>query len=98
MSLPYSNAPAPVATPSGTQKRTNGSRASYPRKRALLACQTCRQRKVKCDNQRPTCGGCEELEIDCVFLDSKKDHSRYVPIIILLRKTFLTQFPLGYKL
>ncbi|VUC27424.1 unnamed protein product [Clonostachys rosea] len=36
-------------------------------------CSTCRRRKVRCDEGRPTCGNCTRLKISCGFLDS---HSR----------------------
>lgn len=39
----------------------NISRAAatgIPRKRSLTACDTCRQKKSKCDNVRPRCGAC----------------------------------------
>ncbi|KAH7389223.1 hypothetical protein BKA64DRAFT_758445 [Cadophora sp. MPI-SDFR-AT-0126] len=34
---------------------------AYPRKRALKACNTCRLRKTKCNNERPICGFCQTL-------------------------------------
>lgn len=30
-------------------------------------CQTCRARKVRCDGNRPTCGDCRRLDLDCSF-------------------------------
>lgn len=30
-------------------------------------CNTCRSRKIKCNNQRPTCAACEEAGKDCVY-------------------------------
>lgn len=29
------------------------------RKRVALACETCRERKIKCDGAKPICGPCE---------------------------------------
>ncbi|KIN03086.1 hypothetical protein OIDMADRAFT_160650 [Oidiodendron maius Zn] len=66
-----------IAPPSASKRKTERSAATYPRKRAVIACETCRKRKVKCDNQRPSCGGCADLEIECVFRNSKTDHSTY---------------------
>ncbi|KAK2744637.1 hypothetical protein FQN57_004242 [Myotisia sp. PD_48] len=40
---------------------------SYPRKRALLACDFCRQRKRRCDGKKPVCGNCTEAEADCHY-------------------------------
>lgn len=37
---------------------------SQTRKRALTACNTCRVKKVKCDNIRPRCGSCVKNGID----------------------------------
>jgi hypothetical protein len=54
------------------------SRAIYPRKRALAACEICRKRKSKCDNLRPTCGLCHRLNAHCVYRDSAFDHSTWV--------------------
>ncbi|KAL1305957.1 hypothetical protein AAFC00_004095 [Neodothiora populina] len=43
---------------------------------AAQACQTCRSRKSKCDEQRPKCGLCRRLGADCVYREpqpTKKD-------------------------
>ncbi|OQE22625.1 hypothetical protein PENSTE_c010G08680 [Penicillium steckii] len=37
------------------------------RTRAAAACLFCRQKKLKCDAQRPTCGSCASKGIDCQF-------------------------------
>lgn len=42
------------------------------RSRGITACQTCRRRKTKCDNERPTCGYCASVGANCGYLDS--DH------------------------
>ncbi|QIX00342.1 hypothetical protein AMS68_005859 [Peltaster fructicola] len=45
---------------------------------AAQACQTCRTRKSKCDEQRPKCGLCQRLGLDCQYrepLPTKKDKS-----------------------
>jgi len=62
------------------QKRSNprsgdvgtklSSAKDYPRRRALQACQVCRARKTKCDNERPTCGSCEALGVECSYNDA----------------------------
>lgn len=44
----------PVSGGSPAQKPKNGQ----PRKRSQTACDTCRQKKIKCDNVRPKCGAC----------------------------------------
>ncbi|KAF4550695.1 Fungal Zn(2)-Cys(6) binuclear cluster domain-containing protein 6 [Elsinoe fawcettii] len=43
---------------------------------AAQACQTCRSRKSKCDEQRPKCGLCTRLGVECVYREpqpTKKD-------------------------
>lgn len=47
---------------------------SYPRKRAVTACQLCRTRKTKCSNARPKCKFCADTGAECVYEDSL-DHS-----------------------
>ncbi|KAK4561779.1 hypothetical protein LTR86_004458 [Recurvomyces mirabilis] len=55
------------------------SDSSQRRERAAIAaqaCQTCRNRKSKCDEQRPKCGLCQRLNVDCEYrepLPTKKD-------------------------
>ncbi|KAL3457035.1 hypothetical protein BJX64DRAFT_293545 [Aspergillus heterothallicus] len=43
-----------------------GGRA-YPRKRASIACATCRARKTRCDGAKPRCSFCEDLDINCQY-------------------------------
>jgi len=60
----------------------NRSAAAYPRKRAVTACDTCRIKKVKCDNVRPRCGSCMRNGItNCHYRtdDLQKDYSSYDP-------------------
>ncbi|TKX19267.1 fungal Zn(2)-Cys(6) binuclear cluster domain-containing protein 23 [Elsinoe australis] len=43
---------------------------------AAQACQTCRSRKSKCDEQRPKCGLCIRLGVECIYREpqpTKKD-------------------------
>jgi hypothetical protein len=51
---------------SDTALRMSSSK-DYPRRRALQACQICRARKTKCDNERPSCGSCEALGVECNY-------------------------------
>jgi hypothetical protein len=41
---------------------------SVPHRRKT-ACQSCRTRKVKCDNRRPCCAFCLSSGVECVYLD-----------------------------
>ncbi|KAL7662707.1 Zn(2)-C6 fungal-type domain-containing protein [[Candida] zeylanoides] len=47
-------APTPPKVRKGSASRTTAN----PRRRAMTACDTCRYKKIKCDNVRPTCGSC----------------------------------------
>lgn len=42
------------------------------RKRAVAACQFCRERKTKCDNERPVCGYCRRHQARCVYADGSQ--------------------------
>ncbi|KAJ5096205.1 hypothetical protein NUU61_005561 [Penicillium alfredii] len=69
-----------------TQPRSRGNAGSpalerpmrYPRKRAVTACQLCRARKTKCDNQRPSCRICLSVGVPCQYAD-RTDHSSFDP-------------------
>jgi Fungal Zn(2)-Cys(6) binuclear cluster domain len=76
----YPNDSASQPQPS-KRARTESSRIqkSYPRKRAVTACQLCRVRKTKCSNTRPTCKFCADAKAVCVYEDPL-DHSSYVLI------------------
>ncbi|OAQ69169.1 C6 finger domain-containing protein [Pochonia chlamydosporia 170] len=53
---------------------TNSTGASsFPtRRRAWLACTTCRARKTRCDAGRPRCSLCVERNVECVYADSQQ--------------------------
>ncbi|KAF2715929.1 hypothetical protein K431DRAFT_316899 [Polychaeton citri CBS 116435] len=56
-------------TPENSQRRERAAIAAQ-------ACQTCRNRKSKCDEQRPKCGLCRRLNVECQYrepLPTKKD-------------------------
>ncbi|KAM0231679.1 hypothetical protein ACHAP5_010971 [Fusarium lateritium] len=59
---------------SQSRRRADSHRASisrpsstYARQRAIKACQVCRARRTKCDQQRPACSFCVKAGVDCVF-------------------------------
>lgn len=60
-------------------KRVSRSAVTYPRKRAVTACQICRLRKTKCDNNRPSCSFCLSSGRVCVYDDSQVDQSKFDP-------------------
>src|SRR2546423_4859298 len=51
--------------------RPMSQRLSYPRKRAIRACQLCRARRTKCDNKKPTCSFCEKVGSECITSDGE---------------------------
>jgi hypothetical protein len=48
----------------GTHKRM---RSGVHRRRAILSCQACRLRRLKCDRNRPVCGRCAQSEEQCIW-------------------------------
>ncbi|KAI7971090.1 hypothetical protein EIK77_007206 [Talaromyces pinophilus] len=56
--------------------------ASYPRKRAVTACQVCRARRTKCDNRKPTCSFCLKVGARCI--QSPVDLSSFDPASLKL--------------
>ncbi|TEA13911.1 Glucose transport transcription regulator RGT1 [Colletotrichum sidae] len=57
----HSHSSPEQADPRATKQRT-WSRASS-------ACQTCRGRKTKCDNERPICGYCRRVGATCTYIE-----------------------------
>lgn len=54
----------------GTTRSQSGA---AKRKRPLsVSCETCKQRKVKCDRGHPACGWCLKNHSQCVYLPRKK--------------------------
>ncbi|KAL2846692.1 hypothetical protein BJY01DRAFT_247122 [Aspergillus pseudoustus] len=60
-------------------------RPSYPRKRAVQACHICRQKRIKCDNEHPTCGSCMRLGVQCIYRENDKSTFDPASITILQR-------------
>ena len=44
--------------------------------RVAQACEPCRQRKTKCHGERPTCKHCVEVNIECFYVDTKRDKDK----------------------
>ena len=68
---------ASQTTTSATKKRKRakydeGSKAVVSSRRRT-ACQSCRARKVKCDNVRPRCAFCRSSGTDCIYVDNMAD-------------------------
>lgn len=52
------------------KKKVTKNKTPVPRRRALTACNTCRTKKVKCDNLRPRCGACVKNGIEtCEYVN-----------------------------
>lgn len=65
---------------SSRKRKHPETRSTYSRKRAVTACSLCRVRKVKCDNQRPSCGMCLLADAMCDYKDgSNSDLSSFDP-------------------
>ncbi|KAL3426962.1 C6 zinc finger domain-containing protein [Phlyctema vagabunda] len=60
-------------------------RAAYPRKRANKACQVCRARRAKCDNNRP-CSFCEKTGATCTY--TPHDFSSFDPASLAILERF----------
>ncbi|PVH79103.1 hypothetical protein DL98DRAFT_461561 [Cadophora sp. DSE1049] len=56
---------------------------SFPRKRAVTACDTCRWKKTKCGNERPICASCAKNNQPCSY-DPRLDHASFDPASLLI--------------
>ncbi|CVK88335.1 related to nitrate assimilation regulatory protein nirA [Fusarium proliferatum] len=59
----------PAARPQPAESSTHYHTAPLARKRApvALACESCRQKKVKCNGARPVCSQCRARKSECVY-------------------------------
>ncbi|CAK7271911.1 hypothetical protein SEPCBS119000_004849 [Sporothrix epigloea] len=60
----------PTQTPSLDFSSFSTSAVSQRKERGAIAaqaCDTCRSRKQKCDEQRPKCGTCQKFKLDCHY-------------------------------
>ena len=76
-----------------TWNQEPGSEAGSSRVRR--ACESCRNRKIKCYGEQPTCRHCRELGVDCYYASGKRDqrrrynhhlpcrHSDHAPMLLL---------------
>jgi hypothetical protein len=55
--------------PDGSRKRSKHSSLSRP---LSVSCETCKQRKVKCDRGQPSCGWCLKNGQQCEYKERKK--------------------------
>ncbi|KAJ4269845.1 hypothetical protein NW762_001514 [Fusarium torreyae] len=68
----------PATRPPPTESRHSYQSAPLVRKRVptTLACDPCRQRKIKCNGGRPTCSQCRAKKIECVYRHTPEDDYR----------------------
>ncbi|KAI5955124.1 ZCF27 [Candida jiufengensis] len=80
-SIETTNQKNPKKRPHTSSQPLSRATVTYPRKRAVTACQVCRLKKTKCDNVRPQCGSCERSNVKCQYLtdQNQKDYSSYDP-------------------
>ncbi|CAI7638087.1 unnamed protein product [Penicillium manginii] len=52
--------------------RITGPNVNRGRRRSARACEACRQRKIKCDGIKPTCGQCSYHNNQCSYEDIKR--------------------------
>ncbi|KAF3395135.1 hypothetical protein DPV78_009209 [Talaromyces pinophilus] len=59
---------------------TNTNTQPAKRRKILLACNTCRDRKTRCDGRRPACSACIKKGIgaECVFEETSLKNQRFV--------------------
>ena len=57
-----------------TWNRGSGSEKRPPRVRQ--ACESCRNKKIKCYGEQPTCRHCRELGVECYYASGKRDQTR----------------------
>ncbi|KAI2617409.1 fungal-specific transcription factor domain-containing protein [Hypoxylon sp. NC1633] len=61
------------ASPSQSEAPSNATQERPPEPSAKrLACNPCRDRKVRCDRQHPTCGRCAKLGNNCIYSSPSK--------------------------
>ncbi|KAI4714739.1 hypothetical protein J4E89_000420 [Alternaria sp. Ai002NY15] len=74
---------------SGSHEDGDGSSLKKPRSfMATLACDICRSRKTRCDEDRPRCGYCRNMNLECTYQaprSTKKDQSLTLAINAIRR-------------
>ncbi|KAF2182964.1 hypothetical protein K469DRAFT_217710 [Zopfia rhizophila CBS 207.26] len=58
----------------------------YPRKRASVACEVCRVRKVRCDGGKPGCGSCTKLGVTCSYAAARSSRPEHDAAALFLNK------------
>ncbi|KAG8918712.1 hypothetical protein FRC01_001692 [Tulasnella sp. 417] len=71
-----------TGNPSDTPGRAY--RAKGPTLGKGKACESCRNRRTRCNGVRPTCSNCDQSERDCVYLDKPRPPSSAVALLAKL--------------
>ncbi|KAI2618408.1 fungal-specific transcription factor domain-containing protein [Hypoxylon sp. NC1633] len=89
---------APPSDKSAVQRRP------AKRERVALACQRCKTRKQKCDGQRPACGSCARLSLNCVYIvplvpaaGEKKNYIKALENRVAELEAYLTSIGHGHR-
>ncbi|KAK1584961.1 fungal-specific transcription factor domain-containing protein [Colletotrichum navitas] len=61
-----------VHTPTGSQAGSEAAAAPAKKRRINFACNYCRNRKTRCDEQKPSCRACIVAGIECVTTDRRR--------------------------
>ncbi|KAM5527803.1 C6 transcription factor [Fusarium oxysporum f. sp. phaseoli] len=68
--------PAPRPHPAGTHAGHRTAPLTRRRVSTSLACESCRQRKSRCNGARPTCSTCRAKHVDCVYRQTPEGNFR----------------------
>lgn len=74
-SQPFATAEAASSLPGGNRvaiPRIHPANSHRPKRRSVRACESCRQRKIKCDGTRPVCGQCAYHNVSCSYEPNKR--------------------------
>lgn len=76
---PTRPSPDNASSPSNSNLGYDGASAGGHRRKLAVACDACRQRKQKCDGQRPICTPCKSRKTECSY-ETQPDETRYSAI------------------
>src|SRR4051794_33147112 len=68
---PSADQPVPEI-PATTQRYFTNTK----RFKLIQTCDSCKQRKVKCDKARPSCGACRKSNRECSYTFSRDSHAK----------------------
>ena len=78
---PTSQSPPIPSKPAKAAKSGNGSKTGSGRR---LACDNCRERKVRCNREQPVCGRCANLGHECRYTTPAKQNTSPTDVSRLL--------------